>query len=79
MTLENWRDRHVELPHELLGDERFLSRPHPLWEGSDWVLTWQHRRLLSATLDEIWITTLDEVDVPYIHRYRVDRECGGEE
>ena len=28
-----------------------------------------------ASRDEIWGTTFDELDVPYIHRYRVDRTC----
>ena len=28
-----------------------------------------------ASRDEVWGTTLDEYEVPYIHRYRVDRTC----
>lgn len=28
-----------------------------------------------ASRDEIWGTTFDELEVPYIHRYRVDRTC----
>ena len=29
-----------------------------------------------ASSDEVWGTTFDEYEVPYIHRYRVDRTCG---
>ena len=31
--------------------------------------------IVLASRDEIWGTTFDELEVPYIHRYRVDRTC----
>ena len=35
--------------------------------------------IVLASRDEIWGTTYDEYDVPYIHRYRVDRTCERQE
>ena len=32
--------------------------------------------ILSASRTEVWATTTDDLEVPYIHRYRVDRDCG---
>ena len=31
--------------------------------------------IVLASLDEVWGTTFDEYEVPYIHRYRFDRTC----
>jgi hypothetical protein len=36
---------------------------------------WPRLDVLAATSDEIWGVTLDELDVPYIHRYRIDKGC----
>lgn len=33
--------------------------------------------LLSASAEEVWATTMDGLDVPYLHRFRVDRGCEG--
>ena len=35
--------------------------------------------IVLASRDEVWGTTFDELDVPYIHRYRVDRTCERQE
>ena len=35
--------------------------------------------IVLASRDEVWGTTYDEYDVPYIHRYRVDRTCERQE
>ena len=37
---------------------------------------WDPRlRILRASRTEVWAATLGEFDVPYVHRYRVDRTC----
>lgn len=37
---------------------------------------WSPRLALAiASRDEVWGTTYGELDVPYIHRYRIDRTC----
>ncbi|MDE2719179.1 hypothetical protein [Candidatus Palauibacter polyketidifaciens] len=37
---------------------------------------WDPRlRILRASRTEVWATTLGEFGVPYVHRYRVDRNC----
>jgi hypothetical protein len=45
-------------------------------DGRSSRVPWEPRlNVLRATRDEIWATTLDELDVPYIHRYRVVSSC----
>jgi hypothetical protein len=44
--------------------------------GRSAAFPWSPRvRLLRATRDEVWGTTLDDLDVPTIHRYRIDKAC----
>lgn len=39
-------------------------------------LPWLPRMtILRATREEIWGTSVDDLEVPYIHRFRVDRSC----
>lgn len=39
-------------------------------------LPWEPRMtILRATWEEIWGTSRDDLGVPYIHRFRVDRRC----
>lgn len=46
------------------------GRMHPL--------PWAPRfGLLRATRDELWAYTIDDLEVPYIHRFDIDRGCGG--
>ena len=40
--------------------------------GKPW---YPHLAIILASRDEVWGTTFDEYEVPYIHRYRVDRTC----
>lgn len=45
-------------------------------EGRSHQIPWYPRlNLLYATRREVWASTIDELDVPYIHRFRVDRSC----
>ena len=45
-------------------------------QGRSYVDPWSPRLgIVLASRDEVWGTTFDEYDVPYIHRYRVDRTC----
>jgi hypothetical protein len=46
-------------------------------EGRSGALPWYpHVRILSASSDELWGLTLDDLDVPTIHRWKVQRTCG---
>jgi len=45
-------------------------------EGRSSQIPWRPRiRLLRATREEVWGTSLGEYDVPYVHRYRVVDTC----
>ena len=45
-------------------------------QGRSYVKPWSPRLgIVLASRDEVWGTTFDEYNVPYIHRYRVDRTC----
>lgn len=47
--------------------------------GRGHVTPWISRvQILQASVEEVWATSTDEFEVPYIHRYRVDRGCGPE-
>lgn len=45
-------------------------------EGRTGPEPWAPRlRIYRATRNQVWGTTSDDLDVPYLHRYRVDRSC----
>lgn len=44
--------------------------------GRHYTTPWiSSHRILQASLDEVWATSTDDLEVPYIHRYQVDRGC----
>jgi hypothetical protein len=61
---------------ELYTSEGKLEGAVEIREGRSTSIPWYPRfNLLRATRDELWGTTIDELEVPYIHRFRVDRRC----
>lgn len=60
---------------EIYGEDGQLEgsvRIEGLHDHEDWD---PRLRILRASRTEVWATTLGEFDVPYVHRYRVDRSC----
>ncbi len=45
-------------------------------EGRSSTIPWSSRvKLLHAGLDDVWGVTIDDFDVPYLHRFQVHRDC----
>jgi hypothetical protein len=62
---------------EVYGPSGELEGSVEVESGRSGLLPWApHLRLLRATRDEVWGMTMDDLDVPYIHRYAIDRTCG---
>jgi len=61
---------------EVYGPSGELEGSVEVKSGRSALLPWApHLRLLRATRDEVWGATMDDLDVPYVHRYAVDRSC----
>ena len=65
---------------EIYGSDGTLEGTIEIGEGRTSAVPWFPRLGIAiASRDEVWGTTFDELDVPYIHRYRVDRTCERQE
>ena len=61
---------------EIHGPDGALEGSVRISEGRTGPEPWAPRlRIFRATRDEVWGTTVGDFDVPYLHRYRVDRAC----
>ena len=61
---------------EVYGPNGQLEGSVDVESGRSGVFPWApNLRLLRATRDEVWGRTMGDLDVPYIHRYGVDRSC----
>lgn len=62
---------------EVFGPRGAFLGQFTVTEGRSSRLPWSPRmRILRASRDEIWATTVDEYDVPYVHRFIVTDSCG---
>ncbi|NNF11851.1 MAG: hypothetical protein HKN72_01420 [Gemmatimonadetes bacterium] len=76
-----WVLRELELPDRV--DRWEVYGPGGALEGSIRITTgrshgepWApHLNILWADREQVWGTTVDELDVPYIHRFEIDRGC----
>jgi hypothetical protein len=61
---------------EIYGEDGVLEGALRITEGRSEPYPWTPRlRILRATRDVVWGVTTDDLDVPYLHKYRVDRAC----
>ena len=61
---------------EVYGPDGDLEGSVTIRDGRSSRVPWFPRlKIFQATRDEVWGATIDEFDVPYIHRYRVRRGC----
>lgn len=73
--LRELREDRVDL-WEIYGSDGTLEGTLEIDQGRTSAVPWFPRLGIAiATRDEIWGTTFDELEVPYIHRYRIDRTC----
>lgn len=75
--LREMRDDSVDV-WEVYDPEGRLEGKVEVGHGRSSLIPWHPRLAIAiaiASRDEVWGTTYDEYDVPYIHRYRVDRTC----
>lgn len=76
-----WMLRELDLPDlvdrwEVYGPTGKLEGTVLIREGRSARAPWYPRlNVLHATRDELWGASVGELDVPYIHRYRVDAGC----
>ena len=77
--LRELREDRVDV-WEIYDSEGTLEGTVEIDQGRTSAVPWFPRLGIAiATRDEIWGTTFDELEVPYIHRYRVDRTCTPQE
>lgn len=73
--LREMRDDRVDV-WEVYGADGALEGRVEVGQGRSTAKPWMPRLGIGiASRDEIWGTTRGEYDVPYLHRYRVDRTC----
>ncbi len=73
--LRELREDRVDL-WEIYGSDGTLDGTLEIDQGRTSAVPWFPRLGIAlASRDEIWGTTFDELEVPYIHRYRIDRTC----
>ena len=73
--LRELREDRVDL-WEIYDAEGTLEGTVEIDQGRTSAVPWFPRLGIAlASRDEIWGTTFDELEVPYIHRYRIDRTC----
>ena len=73
--LRELREDRVDV-WEIRDAEGELEGTVEIAHGRGSIKPWSPRLAIGlASRDEVWGTTYDEYDVPYIHRYRVDRTC----
>ncbi|MXW09149.1 MAG: hypothetical protein F4X47_11135 [Gammaproteobacteria bacterium] len=77
--LRELREDRVDV-WEIYGSDGTLEGTIEIDEGRTSAVPWFPRLGIAiASRDEVWGTTFDELEVPYIHRYRVDRTCERQE
>lgn len=73
--LRELREDRIDI-WEIRDAEGMLEGTVEIGEGRSSYQPWSPRLAVAlASRDEVWGTTYGEFDVPYIHRYRVDRTC----
>ena len=73
--LREMREDRVDV-WEIYDSDGTLEGTVEVGQGRSSPVPWSPRLGIAlASRDEVWGTTLDEYEVPYIHRYRVDRTC----
>ena len=73
--LREMREDRVDV-WEIYDSDGTLAGTVEIGYGRSSLKPWTPRlAIVLASLDEVWGTTFDEYEVPYIHRYRVDRTC----
>lgn len=73
--LREMRDDRIDV-WEIYDADGALEGRVEVGEGRSTAKPWMPRLGIGiASRDEIWGTTRGEYDVPYLHRYRVDRTC----
>ena len=73
--LREMREDRVDV-WEIYDSDGRLEGTVEIGQGRSSLRPWYPRLAIAlASRDEVWGTTFDEYEVPYIHRYRVDRTC----
>lgn len=73
--LREMREDRVDV-WEIHDSDGTLEGTVEVGDGRSSPVPWSPRLGIAvARRDEVWGTTLDDYEVPYIHRYRVDRTC----
>lgn len=73
--LREMRENRVDV-WEIYDSDGTLEGRVEVGQGRGSVKPWHPRLSVArASRDEVWATTRGEYDVPYLHRYRVDRTC----
>ena len=73
--LREMREDRVDV-WEIYDSDGTLEGKVEVGQGRASVRPWHPRLGIAlASRDDVWGTTLGEYDVPYLHRYRVDRTC----
>ena len=74
--LRELREDRVDV-WEIRDAEGALEGTVEIADGRGSYQPWSPRLAVAlASRDEVWGTTYGELDVPYIHRYHIDRTCG---
>lgn len=77
-----WLLRELEYPElrdrwDVYSESGILEGRVEVSEGRGNTVPWEPRlNVFHATRRAVWGTTIEEFDVSYVHRYRVDRDCG---
>lgn len=73
--LREMREDRVDV-WEIYDSDGTLEGTVEVGQGRSSLKPWSPRlAVVLASRDQVWGTTFDEFEVPYIHRYRVDRTC----
>ena len=73
--LRELREDRVDI-WEVYDSDGTLEGTVEIGHGRSSLIPWHPRLAVAlASRDEVWGATFDDYDVPYIHRYRVDRTC----
>ena len=73
--LREMREDRVDV-WEIYDSAGILEGTVEVGQGRSSLKPWTPRlAIVLASRDEVWGTTFGEYEVPYIHRYRVDRTC----
>ena len=73
--LREMRDDRIDV-WEVYNSDGTLEGTLEVGQGRSSYKPWSPRiGIVLASRDEVWGATFDENDVPYLHRYRIDRTC----